>query len=128
MKKLTVILFIFVLLISTSAGCSNAKGGKQLTIENFIKALQSNGISIGKRSEKAYGLLMATDGYRIDVNDGSIEVYQFDTTIKSGKEAIEKWEKEGCMGHPVVVNKNLMMGSNEKHENWKEIIHVFNSL
>jgi len=78
---------------------------KQLTIEEFTKALQSNGMHLGEKTDKWHGLLRATRGYGIDVNGDSIEIYQFDTTIKSGKKAIEKWKEEGYMGQPVVVNK-----------------------
>ena len=58
---------------------------------------------------------MATDGYSMKINSDSMEIYQFNTTIKSGREVIEKWEKEGCMGQVVIVNKNLMMFIDEKH-------------
>jgi len=125
--KVCRIYFLIVLSIILF-GCGNTQNDKQLTIEDFTKALESNGMSIGEKSVKMSGLIMATDGYRIDVNGDSIEVYQFDTTIKSGKEAIEKWKKEGIMGHPVIVNKNLMMFVDKKHKNWKEIDHVFNTL
>lgn len=121
-------IFFVVMLLAFLFGCGNSQGDKQLTIESFTEALESNGISIGKKSEKMYRLLMATDGYGIDVNGEYIEVYQFDTTIQSGKDAIEKWKKEGFMGQPVIVNKNLMMFADKKHKDWKEIFHIFNSL
>jgi hypothetical protein len=121
-------IYLVVLLSIIFFGCSNLKDDKQLTIDIFTKALASNGMSLGKKTEKMYGLLMATDGYSIDVNGESIEIYQFNTTIKSGKDAIENWKNEGYMGHSVVVNRNLMLFTNNKHKNWEEIIKVFNEL
>ncbi len=118
------LVFFSIILI----GCGITQNRKQITIETFTNALESNGMSIGERSEKLYGLLMAIDGYGIEVNGDFIEVYQFDTTIKSGKEAIEKWNKEGFMGQPVIVRKNLMMFLNKNHKNWKQIENIFNSL
>lgn len=126
MKRLsfTALLFVSIILY----GCGNTQGDAQLTIEDFTVALESNGMSVGEKSDKMFALLMATDGYGIEVNGDSIEVYQFDTTIKSGIEAIEKWKTEGFMGQSVVVTKNLMMFPDMKHKDWKEIARVFGSL
>ena len=121
-------IFFVVMLSAFLFGCGNSQDDKQLTIESFTEVLESNGIYVGEKIDKWYALLMATDGYGIDVNGGQIEVYQFDTTIQSGKDAIEKWKKEGFMGQPVIVNKNLMMFANKKHKDWKEIVHIFNRL
>ena len=122
----TFICSVFLLLLLS--GCTNAADQHQLSIGEFLSALELNGLKVGEKSDKAYGLIMAVDGTGVKVNDESLEVYQYDTTIKSGKEAIKKWNAEGIMGQPVIVNKNLLIIKKPKHPEWERIVDIFNGL
>lgn len=116
---------IFLLLL---AGCTDATDQRQLSIDEFLAALESNGLTVGDKSNKAYGLIMAVDGTGVEVSDDTLEVYQYDTTIKSGEEAIKMWQAEGIMGQPVIVNKNLLIIKKEKHSKWDRVVSIFNDL
>ena len=83
---------------------------------------------VGEKKEKIYQLLMAVDGCAFDVDGDSIEIYQFDTTIESGKQMIKRLATKGYMGHTVITNKNLMIFADKKHKDWDRIVKVFNGL
>jgi hypothetical protein len=90
---------IFVVMLSAFLfGCGNSRDDKQLTIESFTEVLESNEIYVGEKSDKWYALLMATDGYGIDVNGSQIEVYQFDYHYSIWKRCYRKMEKRGLQG------------------------------
>lgn len=125
-SAIAVVCSIFLLILLY--GCTEAADQRQLSIDEFLSTLELNGLKVGEKSIKAYGLIMAIDGTGVKVNDESLEVYQYDTTIKSGKDAIKKWEVEGIMGQPVIVNRNLLIIKKPKHPEWQRIVNVFNDL
>ena len=98
MKRLNITLrMLMAFVISLFIGaCGGSDDAEQLTIEQFKSELKSNGMTVGEESEKVFGLLHASNGNVINVNNERVEVYQFDTTTKPGREALEKWKKELC--------------------------------
>lgn len=122
MKHLLVWLMLFV------AGCGNAQNNEQITLQQFVDAMNSAGLETGQKSEKMFGMIMAIDGFGIDVNGDQIQVYQYDTSIKSGQDLVGKFAEEGIMGRRAVVSKNLLMMEDAKHPDWERILAVFNSM
>ena len=123
-----------VLLPSSINGSSNdqpsinGSSNVQLQLTDVTDALTNSGMTIGEKREKLYQMIQAIDGYGVEVNGDVILVYQFDTTISSGRDAIDKWKRDGVGGQPVVVNKNLMLAVDLKHKDWGSILSIFNSL
>ena len=107
-------------------GCKSSN--VQLEITDYLNVLENDGMSIGEKNPKLFHMIQAVDGYGVEINGDTIEIYKFDTTITSGRDAIEKWKHDGIMGRPVVVRKNLMLFVDKKHEDWNFILENFNSL
>jgi len=107
-------------------GCSDAE--KPNTINDYLAALEHQGVSIGKKQEKMYQLIMATDGFSIRINDESIEIYQFDLSVGSGRAALDNVIENGLMGKAVIANKNLVLLKNEKHKDWDKLNKIFQSI
>lgn len=124
MKKLLPL--IIVVFLFSVAGCGSSN--EQLQLTDFTNALANSGMTIGEKREKLYQMLQAVNGYGVEVNGDVILVYQFDTTISSGRDALDKWKRDGVMGQAVVVNKNLMLFVDLKHKDWDSILSIFNSL
>ena len=101
---------------------------KQLTIADFVASLSAHGLPIEKKSEKFYGMIMANDGMGLTIAGDEIEVYQFDTSITSGQDALENLKKTGLMGQKVMVNRNLLIVPDPKHPKWAQIEAVFSGL
>ena len=120
--KIITLAIISILLVS----CSNSN--EQLSISELTKTLESKGMKVSNKSEMMFQLIMASDGYSIDINGEGIEIYQFDTTIKSGREALDKLKKEGFMGQKIIAHKNLVIFQNIKHEKWNDILNILKEL
>jgi hypothetical protein len=116
---------IFIILMASSLSSFSKE---QLEIKDYLGALEKEGYSLGKKHEKMYQFLMASDGFAIELNGSKIEIYEFDTTITSGKNALEKIKKDGFMGKGLIVNKNLAIMKNKKHEDWEKLKAIFNAL
>ena len=117
-------LLLFLALITIPLGSI----ADDLEIEDFFNLTVTNGYELGAKHEKMYQFLMATDGYGRDINGISLEVYKYDLSVQSGKDAIRRIEKEGFMGTGVVVNQNLMLLKKETHPNWTDLKNLFLSL
>ena len=101
MKSYNALIGITLVLLSNISFAAD-----QLEIQDYLVELKNQGFSLGKKQEKMYQFLMASDGFGIEVNGENIEIYEYDTSITSGKEALVKIEKDGFMGHGVIVHKN----------------------
>ncbi len=123
MKLNTILIGIVLMLFSTSSFSEN-----QIEIQDYLNTLTKQGFTLGKKQQKMYQLLMASNGFGIEVNGSNIEIYEFDTSITSGKKALEKIKKEGFMGKGLIVHKNLAVMKKKKHKDWKRIKEIFSSL
>ena len=121
------ILMVFVFSVFIGA-CGSSDDAAQLTIEQFSSELKNNGMKIGEQPEKAFSLLQATNGLAITVNDERIEVYQYNTTEKTGREALGKYKKDGLMGRKLIVRKNLILVPMQRHANWQQIKEIFEKM
>ena len=91
-------------------------GEKPLTLQQYEKALASAGVRTGSKEPQAAALIGAKSGYGFSLEGDSrcteenlcrCEVYEFDTSIGSGREALATIKKEGLMGTKLEFNKNL---------------------
>ncbi len=93
-------------------------GERTLSLEEYDKALSAAGIRTGAKQPQQFQLIGAKNGYGFPVDGDSrcsdqylcrCEVYQFDTTTGSGREALATVKKEGLLGTRMEFNKNLGM-------------------
>jgi hypothetical protein len=82
---------------------------------------------VGTPEEKWFSMIGAENGFGVDIDGQQIEFYQFNTTIGSGKKALESVIKEGLNGSPVHVNENLVILEDKQHPKWNEILTAFES-
>ena len=75
-----------------------------------------------------YQMIMASDGAALTIAGNDIEVYQFDTSITTGREALANLEKTGLMGRKVFVNRNLVILPDPENPKWAQIKAVFSSM
>lgn len=107
----------------------NSNTSKQkLEVEALEQALEKKGFEIGEKTEKMYGVIKANDGYGLEINGESIEIYEYNTGITSGEEAIEKMVEDGVMGQRAIRRKNLLMLVEEDHPKWDTIKQTFKGL
>jgi hypothetical protein len=91
--------------------CAN----KSLTLEGYKKALSATGINTGEELPVFFQLIGAKNGYKFSLSGGTCsdlnlcrcEVYEWDTSIGSGREALAAIKKEGVMGTALEFNQNL---------------------
>ncbi len=77
------------------------------------------------QTEKMYQMIGARNGVGITIDGSVVEIYEFDTTIGSGREMLSNLQKEGFMGQRVdLVHGNIavIMYDHEKSEVVAEII------
>ncbi len=117
-----------------------------LEIETFedellkvVDHFRENGLDVGERHPKAFGLLDAIAGFGVEVEGNEVELYLFDLdngdpeTIDNLEEARSTgmfWFDVMEMDIPVVVNKNIMLtgleyGTFYEHPAKDTIIEVF---
>jgi hypothetical protein len=106
---------------------------KQLTIDEFLAAFKAKGIKGSKghnvKIKKEPGVLFgAKESLMLDMYSGSIRVIEFDTSITSGREAMEKLRKDGFMGQAFLFNKNLAIAKYLNVPQWSQVKEVFESL
>lgn len=91
-------------------------GEKPLTLQQYEKALATAGLRTGDKESKIAAVIGAKNGYGFSYEDDSrcaednpcyCEVYEFDTSIESGREAMATLKKEGFWGQKFEFNKNL---------------------
>lgn len=117
-------LFLFLILSAFSLSVS----AKELLIRDYFDLVKSEGYSLGDKQHKMYQFLMAVDGYGMKVDGETIEVYEFDLSVKTGQTALEKLKTDGFMGSGIIVNKNLALMKKKKHPKWEELKELFLSL
>ncbi len=103
---------------------------KELTISDFISALKAKGLSPDKQEQRGEGcaLVGASDCVLLDYYSGSVEVYQFDTSVTSGRDALEALKKNGFMGQSCYSNSNLAIDKAFTVPKWDRIRAVFSAL
>jgi hypothetical protein len=92
-----------------------ACGNKSLTLEGYEKALSAAGVNTGEKEPQMAAAIGAKNGYGFSFpsggcSDGNLcrcEVYEFDTSIESGREALATVKKNGLMGTRLEFNQNL---------------------
>ncbi len=104
-------------------------GNQSLTLEGYEKALSAAGISTGEKEPQYFQLIGAKNGYGFSVDDDNrCEVYEFDTSIGSGRKALEVVKKEGLMGTRLEFNKNLGIFCQGDSPETKEAVSVLMSM
>lgn len=89
---------------------------KRLNLEDFMKALEESGMSVGQQVHQMSHMVGAETGCKVTVNGESISIFQYDNplTWRSSQDA--------------VANDNLMMFKEVEHRDWDSILRVFKSL
>lgn len=127
-KHAAAIMLIISMLIG---GCGkadeNGTSEQSIHAQDFLASMEKNGLRLGKKREKMFGLIGAVEGFAIEVNGDLIEVYEYDTTIKSGRDLLRKFSTEGMMGQAAIAHKNLLLIRDQKHADWEKILNIFNS-
>lgn len=122
-KRALSILFFCVLTLS---GCgSTAQADKSL--DGLLTHLTASQFQVGTPEEKWFSMIGAENGFGVDIDGQQLEFYQFNTTIGSGKKALENVIQEGLNGSPVHVNGNLVILEDKQHLKWNEILTAFNA-
>ena len=102
-----------LVLITALSGCDDLSDavsrGPALSIQMFRDAISTHGLNLERESEKMYGLIGAIDGYGMTVGQCRVEIYEFDTTIKSGRDALARLVEDGVNGRRAAQNKNLAL-------------------
>ena len=113
--------------------------GGELSIEGFVKALETNGFRVSEVGKILSGMLGAEEGYKYTVNSRDIEIYRFDLNskdpltvenIKSAKESgtVRIPLKEGEHIMPVIMKGNIAVYGIDKHKDKEKILKIFDSL
>lgn len=112
------------------ASSSPALAEHQLTIDDFVTALTAKKLLPYKQEQRgeSCGIVGATDCVDLNYYYGDVEVYQFDTSVTSGKDAIEALKKNGFMGQKCYFNKNLAMNRANNIPKWEQIKSTFSGL
>ena len=111
---------------------------KELTIEDFKRALSENGLIITKETRKAGEMIGAEEGYGYEINGVSIEIYKFDleSTDKLTVNNIKMLKSESKVVMPdfnnieleAIYNEGLALMNYKEHPNQSKILNIFNNL
>lgn len=111
---------------------------KDVSIEDFKKALNERGLTITSENAKAGTLIGATEGYGYTINDGTIEIYKFDEKSSNDltKSNIKSAKEKGIVTMPsfnnvtlnAKYNKGLVLISYDEHPDKDKILEIFNNL
>jgi hypothetical protein len=120
MKKLTLAI-LFSIMWSTAIA-------EELAIQDYFDLVESKGYSIDEKRQNWYQMIMAADGYGVTIDGNSMEIYEFDLSIITGRKGLENVIENGLMGTGVIVNGNLVMLKSTKHPKWTELQELFLSM
>ncbi len=106
---------LLLLLTACALLLAPACGNKSLTLEGYEKALSAAGVNIGEKEPQIVALIGAKNGYGFSLSGGTCsdqnlcrcEVFEWDTSIGSGRKALSAIKKEGLMGTRLEFNQNL---------------------
>jgi len=121
---------VVVALLLASCSKSSVSSGptnNRKHIEDVISHFKADGISVSGKSEKLAGIIGASDGCGVDVGGSQFEIYQFDVDVPVQKNLIDKYEKEGLQGDPVIRNGSFILLPNEKDPLWAKVAASFKS-
>jgi predicted sugar kinase len=110
---------------SSTGQASESEAVAQRTLPELYEHFQKFGLVIERKDPKHGGLIGATSGKSLRIGDASVEVYQYNLSIESGKKALTRLKKRGVMGKAPVVNGNLVLLDKPDHPQWKEIKAAF---
>ncbi len=129
---------IYFAIKGKSQDVSAKETSKVITIEDFKRALNENGLTVTNENSKIASLIGATEGYGYTIGNDIIEVYKFDEKSDTDltKNNIKSAKEKGIITMPefnnasfnVKYNKGLVLSNYEQHPNKEKILEVFNSL
>ena len=85
-------LFLLTLMVLVIAGCSSSdssSGESQLTLQDFIKAYQDQGVEVDPSEKPLFEMLGAKDGVIFYMENSPVKIYEFDS-VKSLKKAVSE--------------------------------------
>ena len=112
---------------SSTESTENASN-TQLSLPALYEHFENSGIKIERKDPKIGSLIGATAGKSLRIGDGAVEVYQYNLSIESGVEALERLKKRGVMGSAAIVKGNLALLDKPDHPQWAAIKAAFLSM
>lgn len=107
MRKILVGLSL-VLSILLITACSNQAAAKPKHLNDVVSYFKEKGFTVGEKSEKAYQMIGAIDGFAITINDQQVELYEFGP--KQSNATLDQAKETGKFANSTaVVNGNFMM-------------------
>lgn len=101
----------------------------QLAIDDFVAALTAKKLPYEQKQRgEGCGLVGASDCVDLSYYTGDVEVFQFDTSVTTGKDAMEALKKNGLMGQKCYFNKNLAIVHFNNVPKWEQINSTFSGL
>lgn len=97
---------LYLLVIGFSVACTGESTATH-TLSEVKAALDSAGYAVGECNEQAASLIGAVEGCSYSVGPDNIEVFRFDMSIQSGREALRTVEEEGVGGQRALVVGNV---------------------
>jgi len=111
-----------------SATASSEAASPLLTMDQVLSAFRGAGFRNVEYKPKISTLIGAEDGGAVSLDGESVEVYIFATDITSGREALERLQKDGLMGQRMLVRKNVGMLEAKRNRQWEKIKAAFEAL
>ena len=99
-----------------------------LSLPDLFTHFEAKGLVIDSKDPKHGSLIGAVAGRSLRIGDGAVEVYQYNLSIETGVNALERLKKRGVAGKAAVVNGNLVLLEQPDHPQWAKIKATFLSL
>lgn len=133
----TLLLFIFfiflpgIFMVLGLIGCSGSQSANNdKTLDDLISYLKKKGLRVGEPETQFYQLIGANNGYAIDVNGKTVEIYKYDLDVSKQKKIINEARKTGKMiamdmSMPVENNGSFILVFVKKHPDKEKIKNIF---
>lgn len=107
MKKMWVLVSLILSVLVISA-CSNQAAEKPKHLADLVSYFKDKGFAVGSKSEKAYQMIGAINGFETTLDGEQVELYEFDP--KQSNATLEQVKKDGKFANnDAAVNGNFMI-------------------
>lgn len=129
-KKMILALMSTLMGSIISFGCGSGDESLQNhTIADIVNTFKEHQFEIGEVSEKAAGMLGAQDGYSVELDGDSIEIYKYNMSDEGAKNILADAEKDGYISvfgkFTCKVRPPFLLIRHNVHPYGEKIVEVF---
>lgn len=120
-------MFFIVFALLIVGACSEKTQATPKHLDNLVTYFENKGYKLDGKSDKYYAMIGAINGFGININGHSVELYEFDPSKQNP--ILDTVKKTGNLeGSPAVVNGVFLLVEHDNSTEMDKIVKTFEDI